>query len=668
MTNFDINAIINELTQRLSKSELKNIFELNDMFFFRFRTKTEGTQHVVIELGKRLHITKYKREFPPTPSGLCKVFRTHIKGKFLQSIEQYDFDRILVMKFEAFEKVYTLIIELFSKGNIILLSPENKILVAKYYKKMRDRDIHPGIEFQFPPTTGKNFLEAEIDWIKEELNKKSEKDVVTQISKTLNINKLYAQEVCLLGGVDPSLDSEKINDKIIDDIINGVKVLRKTTLDSKLDPVGYFDKETDELIDQVPFPLKVYSDYKMIKYPSFSEAMDEHFSTTESDRESNVELNAEQRKIKQIIEVRKKQEDHLAEMDRISEEEKEKGNLIYLYLSEIDELLATITNARRNNIDWSEIKDKLAGAKAKSIKGARLLKEIKENSKTLVLELDGKEIEVDFLLTASENASAMYKQAKKSEAKKPGAQKKIDELNERIEKLELGLEELSQKEKILIEKRNREWFEKFHWFKSSDGFLVVAGKDLRTNNELVKKYLEKDDIFLHAEIHGAAVVVIKGEGKKIPQKTIDEAAIFSVSYSKAWKDKTSTENTFWVNPDQVSFSAPSGEYLAKGSFIIKGTKNLLRNIPLEIAVGIVIEEKWAYAIGAPLSAIQNMESIDKTKIIRLIPGDITKSQLAKTIVTSFLKGLDDKDTAKVNATALNDLISILPGDCYIKKE
>ena len=96
MTNFDINAIINELTQRLSGSELKNIFELSGRFFFRFRTKKEGTQILVVDPGKTIYITKYKREFPPSPSGLCKVFRIHIKGKWLKSINQYDFDRICV--------------------------------------------------------------------------------------------------------------------------------------------------------------------------------------------------------------------------------------------------------------------------------------------------------------------------------------------------------------------------------------------------------------------------------------------------------------------------------------------------------------------------------------------------------------------------------------------
>ena len=122
MTNFDIHAVITELTQRLGGSELKNIFELNDIFFFRFRTKKEGTLVLVVEPGKRIHITKFKRTFPPEPSGLCRVFRIHIKGKWLKSVAQYDFDRICVLEFEAHERVYTLIIELFGKGNLILLS------------------------------------------------------------------------------------------------------------------------------------------------------------------------------------------------------------------------------------------------------------------------------------------------------------------------------------------------------------------------------------------------------------------------------------------------------------------------------------------------------------------------------------------------------------------
>ena len=198
MTNFDINAIITELIQRLRGSELKNIFEYNDIFFFRFRTRQEGTQTLVIEPGKRVHLTKFKRTFPLEPSGLCKVFRIHLKGKWLKNFYQYDFDRICVLEFEADEKVYTLIIELFGKGNLILLSPESKILVAKNYKKMRDRDIHPGLEFQFPPTTGQNFMEADLTWVKDQLVSFRDLDAQTALSKIININKDYATEICLI--------------------------------------------------------------------------------------------------------------------------------------------------------------------------------------------------------------------------------------------------------------------------------------------------------------------------------------------------------------------------------------------------------------------------------------------------------------------------------------
>jgi predicted ribosome quality control (RQC) complex YloA/Tae2 family protein len=668
MSNFDINAIISELTQRFRGSELKNIFELNDRFFFRFRTKTEGTQLLVIEPGKRIHITKFKRDFPPSPTGLCKAFRIHIKGKWLKSIYQYDFDRICVLEFEAHEKVYTLIVELFGKGNLILVSPTDRILVAKNYKKMRDRDIHPGIEFKFPPSSGRNFLEADLDWVQEKLLERGEKDLISLISKTLNIGKIFSQEICLIMDLDPKLKPEDITDEIIDSIITGVKKLRRNAKSSKLQPIIYRDSKTNEVVEISPFPMKAFDEYKKEKHESFSEALDLHFSTLDSDAVSSVEFKVEEGKITQLLKVREKQEDHLKTLLLQVEKEKDSGNRIYLYLAEIDELLLTITNARRKNIPWIDIKEKLNDAKERNVKGARLLKKINEKSKIVIVELDEVEVELDFLKTASENANEMYKKAKKAEGKAPGTQKKIDEFTEKIRKLELGIEELAKIEKILIEKRKREWYEKFHWFKSTDGFLVLAGKDMRTNNELVKKYLEKDDLFLHADIHGAAVVIIKGDGKPIPENTINEAAIFSVTYSKAWKNRVSAEDTYWVTPEQVSFSAPSGEYLAKGSFIIKGKKNILPNIPLEIAVYPIIEEKWSYVISGPLSAIQTIKDAKNTKIVRVVPGDTPKSKIAKIIVSQFLEGLDEKDSAKINATALNELISILPGDCFIKKE
>ena len=69
-----------------------------------------------------------------------------------------------------------------------------------------------------------------------------------------------------------------------------------------------------------------------------------------------------------------------------------------------------------------------------------------------------------------------------------------------------------------VETENKEWYEKFRWFTSSDGFLVVAGKDTVSNEVLVKKYATQEDAVFHAEISGAPFVVVKAEGRTIVSK------------------------------------------------------------------------------------------------------------------------------------------------------
>jgi predicted ribosome quality control (RQC) complex YloA/Tae2 family protein len=57
-------------------------------------------------------------------------------------------------------------------------------------------------------------------------------------------------------------------------------------------------------------------------------------------------------------------------------------------------------------------------------------------------------------------------------------------------------------------------------------------------------------------------------GNPVPPKTLNEAGQFSVCFSAAWDSKVIT-SAYWVHPDQVSKTAPSGEYLTVGSFMIR---------------------------------------------------------------------------------------------------
>ncbi|RCN23795.1 hypothetical protein ANCCAN_30517, partial [Ancylostoma caninum] len=132
------------------------------------------------------------------------------------------------------------------------------------------------------------------------------------------------------------------------------------------------------------------------------------------------------------------------------------------------------------------------------------------------------------------------------------------------------------------------WFEKFIWFISSERYMVITGRDATQNELLVKKYLRKDDIYVHADAHGAASVVIRNKqgGGDIPPKTLTEAAQMAVCCTKAWGSQISS-SSWWVYAWQVSKVAKSGEYLTKGSFVIRGKKNFLPSCPLVLGFGIL---------------------------------------------------------------------------------
>merc|ERR1740131_171503 len=97
------------------------------------------------------------------------------------------------------------------------------------------------------------------------------------------------------------------------------------------------------------------------------------------------------------------------------------------------------------------------------------------------------------------------------------------------------------------------------------------------------------DVYVHADLHGAASVCIKNPtGNPIPPKTLNEAAQFSVCFSAAWDSKVIT-SAYWVQPDQVSKTAQSGEYLTVGSFMIRGKKNYLPTSHLIMGFGFLFK-------------------------------------------------------------------------------
>ena len=119
------------------------------------------------------------------------------------------------------------------------------------------------------------------------------------------------------------------------------------------------------------------------------------------------------------------------------------------------------------------------------------------------------------------------------------------------------------------------WFEKFSWFVTSENYLVIGGKDAHQNETIVKKYMDKGDLFFHCELHGAAVMILKNPtAGVVSPMSIEECANFEVCHSPSWTQNVLSQ-VYWVYSEQVSKTPPTGMYIATGSFIIRGKRNFV---------------------------------------------------------------------------------------------
>lgn len=193
----------------------------------------------------------------------------------------------------------------------------------------------------------------------------------------------------------------------------------------------------------------------------------------------------------------------------------------------------------------------------------------------------------------NENANAYFSKAKKLKAKLPGIEETLERTRKEIEEFEKRKDEYLKKkerEKKIEYHRKKEWYEKFRFTFTESGFLFVIGKDAGTNEVLIKKHTTEDDIVLHSEAPGSPFGIVKGSRDKINKEEIQECAQFLLSFSKQWKGGYGNADAFWVYPEQVSKKAQSGEFMGKGSFMVYGTKNMMKNINLRICLGVMKRE------------------------------------------------------------------------------
>jgi predicted ribosome quality control (RQC) complex YloA/Tae2 family protein len=377
-----------------------------------------------------------------------------------------------------------------------------------------------------------------------------------------------------------------------------------------------------------------------------------------------VKTSQQDRKKKKVLKVLKSQQKAIKDFERKKVRFKKIGDSIYQSFENIDELLSTIVQARKKNVPWEEIETKLSDAKEKGIASAQILEKISPEKGSIQLKLDSEIIEVDFRKSATEIANEFYQRAKKASRKIAPAKEALKVTEKRIEHLDEQITEKKIEDAVLLKRRKRKWFEKYHWTTSKNGYLIIGGKDISSNEEIVKRRMTARDLFFHAELHGAPYTILLRDSSDTPLTEDDygSAALLAASFSNGWKAGYGAVDVYYVGAENVSFSAPSGEYIPKGGIMVRGDRTYIKGVELIIVIGVQIHEANATVIYGSEETIKHKSMITVT----IKPGSISKGKIAKKIKQIFLeKAPSVEDKAKIKGIDLNEFVHAIPHDSVI---
>jgi len=676
-SNFDVYAIVKELDTILTNGSISNIYEVQDLLILKINTNF-GKKNLIIKKDSRINLTEYDYPIPDFPNQYIRGLRKLLKNRRILSVTQYKFDRIIIIELTNREEgPWKFVIELFNKGNFLLLDQNNTLIVAKKYRKFKDRSILPKKEYSFPKPNEKDFLTSNKEDFKT-LFENSENEIVREISRKLKISGLYSEELCFRANVNKKELGKNLNDDDFTKLYESLKRIRNEMLFGLIKAYIVFNDQEHE-IAVLPFEIEIFKDYRRKEFSSFNEAVDNYYSKIDYESIKSPK----DKKIKEMIKNQQKilinQQDYLEELKLKKKKYYELGDFLYENFHKFEKLISVILDARKKGYYWEEINDKLIKAKNEKLDGAEFFNKTVPSTNQLLIKIKNDDVYLDLRKSLGENTNLIYSKGKKAEKKIKGTISAIKKTEDKISNLKLEKESLEKGIDFLVKKPRKKWYEKFRWFNSSDGFLIIGGRDAATNEIIFKKYLDPYDLIFHTNFPGSPLVVIKNpDNKKILSTTIKETAEFVASFSRAWKENWGVVDTFYILPNQITRSPPSGEFLQKGSFIISGKKNFIKNVKTELTIGLIFVELKMGAnnknqgyfpkiLCGPGTAIKKQAN-ETITIIPTKSKSLTKGKLAKELKSNFLRVIDKELKKWVELLSIDEILLFLPNGLSMIKQ
>lgn len=446
---------------------------------------------------------------------------------------------------------------------------------------------------------------------------------VTGFDSSVSLNRVLEEQETFQKAMDVLHEAEKVTSELYrGDAKKGYIVAKEKVKETSN------QNQTEETMSQNliyddfhPFRPRQFESkpgYQIIEHENFNKTVDEYFSSIESQKLESRLAEHEGNAKRKLETARSDHQNRAGALKQVQELHIRKAEAIQANVFRVQEATDSVNGLIAQGMDWVEIARLIEMEQEKNNPVAQIIKlplKLHENAITLLLneetadgddeqdessesELEDSDdsdseieketrkatepltVDIDLSLSPWSNATQYYDQKKVAAVKE---QKTIQSSEKALKSQEKKVTEdlkrhLKQEKQVLRPSRKPFWFEKYLFFISSDGYLVLGGRDSHQTEILYRRYLKKGDVFVHADLDGATPMIVKNKENTpdapIPPGTLTQAGIISVATSKAWESKALMPS-WWVHAHQVSKTNERGELLPSGGFEIKGEKNFL---------------------------------------------------------------------------------------------
>ncbi len=582
-SSLDFYAFTNYYREKLVNSFIKKIYQVGPSeFIFQLYRSDLKKVHLFISLTKGIMF--HEAERPDEASPLAMTLRRMLSERRITGIEQINFDRVVKITLHTGQE---LILELFREGNLIITN-EGLIEYAFNQREWRNRKIIRGEAYKPPMDSNPlDYTDAEF----QDKLQGSKASIVQTLATRLSLGGENAEELVFRMGIDKETPAKELAARTGD-----IRKMISSLLDESLLGKAYLYREESVVS---PIELKHIRPQADDVFEDLSEGFSMYLEKySEGEREKTPmerRVESQKRAIEQFKEKRGEYAD--------------KGAIVMRNLQQVQAIV-------------NELGRRIKSEKLESISTVQNRKVISINpvKKIAEVEIEDVPVELDYTKSAGENANILFSSSKDFRDKISGAITAIEDTRKKI-----TLEQEKPKKK---KKRTKQWFELYHWFYSSEGFLVISGRDAKTNERVVKKHLKDHDLYMHADFYGAPSTIIKVEGENKPtDKTLREAASFAVSFSRGWAAGMANGSAYWVLPSQVSKTPESGEFIATGSWVIRGKRNYVLDVPLSLEIGLIELKGEQVPMVCPAGVFPEGES----KVVRILPGGEKRPVVSKKV-------------------------------------